>query len=276
MEAENEVATANVDGSSEGLNEHTEEWMCRRCHHKSSTKGNLMKHLNRQTPCTDEFEKIPIKEYLDELTTRKHTGKYYVCTYCASKYTTRQARHKHKKTCKARLQHCEGSTTQNIINEVTVTMSEPVEDLPVATHTEEEVTLASQYHQAELAISRETRNEQFYQRLLERHFNASHRVLESGITDITTDDCHIELKNWRSWQQAMGQLLVYNNDLKRRRLMACFFGDISAQIKSTAASHLSKQGIQCWEFINDQGRICLRDVGTSAVMKLHYLNLTTP
>jgi hypothetical protein len=259
-----ETSTEKHEATNEVVDEN--KWMCRRCHHKSSTKGNLVKHLSRQTPCVDDYDKITIKDYIDELTRRAHTGNLYVCPYCPSKYTTRQARHKHKKTCRARPKE---EATERVV-QLASTIDIEVNADPEVIYSAE--TGLSNYEQAELDISRETRDKHFYKCVLERHFNASHRVLVCGITDITTSDCHIKIKKWSAWQEAIGQLQSYNNDLKRDKLMACFFGDISSNIKNIAAINMNKLGIQCLEFFNDIGRFCLRDVITNQVIKLDYLN----
>jgi hypothetical protein len=77
------------------------EWMCRRCHHLPSTKGNLLSHLRRKQPCETKHDKISIEDYIKELTTKIYEGKVYICSYCDAKFTTRQAKYKHKFTCKA-------------------------------------------------------------------------------------------------------------------------------------------------------------------------------
>jgi hypothetical protein len=76
------------------------EWICRRCHHLPSTKGNLLSHLRRKQPCDTTYDKISIEDYIKELTTKIYTGKVYTCPKCEAKFTTRQAKYKHKFSCK--------------------------------------------------------------------------------------------------------------------------------------------------------------------------------
>jgi hypothetical protein len=93
----------NIVQDDNAQNNHQEkDWTCRRCHHPSSTKGNLLKHLGRKQPCIATFDRITITAYIAELTEKPARDKMYQCTNCDKQYTTRQARHKHKQTCKAK------------------------------------------------------------------------------------------------------------------------------------------------------------------------------
>ena len=67
--------------------------------------------------------------------------------------------------------------------------------------------------------------EQHYQKLLERRYNAGHHRLQSGITDITTDKFHGEIKRWQNWKHGVGQLLCYDAECPRDELHLYFFGD---------------------------------------------------
>lgn len=68
-------------------------------------------------------------------------------------------------------------------------------------------------------------NEAFYQDILETYLQSSHCTLDCGITDITTANCHAEIKNWKNWKTAVGQLIIYNASMKRERLELYLFGD---------------------------------------------------
>lgn len=90
-----------MDASSDITQDNQEtEWMCKRCHHLPSTKGNLLSHLRRKQPCEAKYDKIFIEDYIKELTTKVYDGKVYTCPHCDAKFTTRQAKYKHKFTCK--------------------------------------------------------------------------------------------------------------------------------------------------------------------------------
>lgn len=86
------------------------DWTCKRCHHQSATKGNLVSHLNRKTPCDAKFTLISIDAYIKELTTKVFTGKVYECSHCKAQFSTRQAKFKHKSYCKV-IKNGEASTS---------------------------------------------------------------------------------------------------------------------------------------------------------------------
>lgn len=86
------------------------DWTCKRCHHQSATKGNLVSHLSRKTPCDVEFTDISIDAYLKELTTKVFPGKVYECKHCKAQFSTRQAKFKHKSYCKVLKKQAKAST----------------------------------------------------------------------------------------------------------------------------------------------------------------------
>jgi len=69
------------------------------------------------------------------------------------------------------------------------------------------------------------KKESYYQALLSAKLNAGHMRIEGvGITDITTDDAHIEIKHWGRFQEVPGQLAKYQQALPRSRSCVYFFG----------------------------------------------------
>jgi hypothetical protein len=73
-------------------------------------------------------------------------------------------------------------------------------------------------------------DEQFFQRQLEFHLNGTHKNIPLvGITDISTDAFHVEVKNWTRWKEVIGQLLCYNQFQPRPELRAYFFGKLPSK-----------------------------------------------
>jgi len=94
---------------------------------------------------------------------------------------------------------------------------------------------------------RKKKPKSFFQQILERHYNASHKCIPNyGITDITTADMHIEIKNWNYWYQAVGQILYYNMVDPKEKLSVYLFGkQPSCEDKVNAITKtLYKYGIQ--------------------------------
>lgn len=70
----------------------------------------------------------------------------------------------------------------------------------------------------------ERRKEQYYQRYLEKLFSAKHKKNKHGITDITTDTQIIEIKHWKAYKSALGQLISYKQSDSEKLLEVYFFG----------------------------------------------------
>lgn len=59
--------------------------------------------------------------------------------------------------------------------------------------------------------------------IVEKYLGNTHKNLQSGITNITTDTIHAEIKRWNRYKEAIGQLLVYNKKLPREQLQVYLF-----------------------------------------------------
>jgi len=77
---------------------------------------------------------------------------------------------------------------------------------------------------------KEEKQESFFQKYLEKKFNASHTKNKFGTTDIETDDAIIEIKNWKNYKSAMGQVVCYNYGINKRKVVY-FFGKKPKNIK---------------------------------------------
>lgn len=93
------------------------------------------------------------------------------------------------------------------------------------------------------------RNEMYYQRFLEKYMSAKHKKTMYGITDITTVDHHIEIKHWRHYKTALGQLLSYNHN-DNKNLATYFFGSFPDEQKSSVIELFRSKNISIYEFID--------------------------
>ena len=69
------------------------------------------------------------------------------------------------------------------------------------------------------------KNEAYYQQILVNMGYGDHEIYSLGISDITGPDTHIEIKNWKDWIKASGQLDVYNFCLPKQFNAVYFFGE---------------------------------------------------
>ena len=61
---------------------------------------------------------------------------------------------------------------------------------------------------------------------LERELGYGHMKCNSGIIDIFTPTTIIEIKKWKSWKEALGQLYCYSYDFPDRDKRVHFFGKL--------------------------------------------------
>jgi len=92
------------------------------------------------------------------------------------------------------------------------------------------------------------KKEIYYQKYLEKHFGASHKVVKYGTTDITTETHHIEIKNWKQYKHCAGQLSCYNHN-DNKKLIAAFYGEYKDKDKVIDLFH--DKGIEVWDLIKN-------------------------
>ncbi len=93
-------------------------------------------------------------------------------------------------------------------------------------------------------------SESFYQCILEAYLGGTHKqLLNVGITDVTTDTIHAEIKTWSLWKAAIGQLKAYNVADPKTEMQIYLFGDCRTDVKEEATNIITKNGIKCFEFL---------------------------
>jgi hypothetical protein len=95
------------------------------------------------------------------------------------------------------------------------------------------------------------KNEEFYQRIVEAYLGGTHMKVECGVTDVTTNDIHAEIKDWKEWKYALGQLIVYNVCEPRDRLQMYLFGNYLTTYKIKAINVLKTINVEVFEFYED-------------------------
>lgn len=100
-----------------------------------------------------------------------------------------------------------------------------------------------------LEVLEKKRNEIYYQKFLEKYLGATHKRTKYGITDISTDDYHIEIKPWNDYKKALGQLLSYNYD-KIKKLAVYFFGNVKDEQKTNIIELFQMNNVEIYEFMD--------------------------
>jgi hypothetical protein len=110
---------------------------------------------------------------------------------------------------------------------------------------------------------RDNKNEIYYQRYLEKHLGGYHKVTKYGITDISTETHHIEIKRWKNFKSALGQLVCYNHG-DNKQLVVAFFGEYKDKPKIIELFH--SKNIEVWGLIKTGDGIEIEKYKTSKNM----------
>lgn len=105
--------------------------------------------------------------------------------------------------------------------------------------------------------------ESYYQKILENHLSGQHLTVGTGITDVSTDGIHAEIKIWRDYRQGIAQLLLYNAASKRDRLQLYLFGNCTkTKHKQIVIDYVPTLNIEVYEFVHDGKDVQIVDLRT--------------
>lgn len=110
-----------------------------------------------------------------------------------------------------------------------------------------------------LCVLTDKKYEIYYQRFLEKKLNATHKKTKYGITDLTTENQHIEIKHWKNYKNALGQLLSYNFD-ENKELYVYFFGQISECKKNSIVELYKSKNMNIKELIDTPDGIEIKNI----------------
>lgn len=222
-------------------------FQCKRCLYQTPHKHVLKSHLAKRKKACEVFEAgedIPIQELLHEIESVGRQSKLpykYQCEWCGTKFTQSSNKSIHKKTCSARPVLEERAQTQpsnnTHVDNITITLA---------------LQRENQRLRNELLKYKTKRNEDFYQVIVENWLGGSHETLSVGVTDVTTDTVHAEIKSWKEWKYALGQLTAYQDDCPKEQLHVYLFGPYDEVWKQKAIKTFNNKGIQCFEFREEQ------------------------
>lgn len=171
---------------------------CKRCGEELSTKQALVRHLQKTNSCPllPNVLDISRETYILQLTTKNYNDITYSCRHCNVKFNTQSSMYRHMNVCKKRPVSKSGipATTlsvnqsfphlKNEVDQLRQTV-ETVQTLQSALTTElQQKSNTIDNLKLEIAFLKNKKNEQFYQEIMEKHFNAAHKTLNIGITDI--------------------------------------------------------------------------------------------
>lgn len=227
--------------------------MCARCHYETSYLGNLRKHYMRVVTCDGLFSNQPTEELLKALS--NDDDKRFRCEFCEKKFTSSQSKYNHKQICKVRKKNQDNNTRE--LNEI----KDEVKAL--------KQMLSQHYKLPEKNSQRKP--EKYYQAILESYLGGTHKKLSCGITDITTNTCHAEVKEWNGWKEAIGQLICYNKAEPKQTLALYMFGKYTESCKRQAVNTALECNMNIHEFVEVEDRIVIKDLSNGEIVYSHIV-----
>jgi hypothetical protein len=112
--------------------------------------------------------------------------------------------------------------------------------------------------------------ESYYQHFLSKHLGGSHLQVETGITDVTTDTIHAEIKKWSDWKNGIKQIMLYNAAEPREVMRLYFFEDYPIEQKNVAIKYILKFNIEIYEFIHQDNN---KKVIINPITKLYDIEI---
>lgn len=230
---------------------------CCRCGYDTNSKSNLLAHLRKKHPCKPLVKDVDNEIQINELLPPKeYNEKTYDCNICSAKFNTRQNRWRHMNSCKEKREKMEemlskinivkGGKQEKIIKE----QAEMIKKLTLKVESQ-----------------KTHKNELFYQLALEKHFGYSHKKVGCGITDITTDTFHAEIKIWEKYMYGVGQLLCYNT-FEEKDLRIYLFGRRTST--ATAMKTFDKYNIKAFQLTYNEKdkQVVISDVKTKKMVEV--------
>ena len=220
---------------------------CERCGNEFSRKAHLLSHLTRKIPCEPTKSNVDTKKLLDDLLKQRERPEdvyKYKCEHCNKGFKSSQGKYLHKQSCKEK-------DKANVKPEVATDNKNSVDV--------QKLLLDLQYY-------KNKRNEQFYQLMLQQHLKVTHKTLSFGVTDITTDDCHAEIKEWSCWKEAVGQLTCYNIVDPKPNLAIYLFGKYGGHCKKVAKDIMTQANFHVYEFKERDDMFIIEDLTTNNIV----------
>ena len=198
---------------------------CDRCEFVFSNKYNLIRHLESSNVCTaktPEQDIVPA-ELINKYKARKYTQDSVYCEVCQKQF----------KTLKTLKQHVQQQHSRNRNNQKAIeTMQKQIQKLeqkleqtqnPSQTNLFNLTEKIKEQEQQIMALKNK-RTEAYYQTIMEKILAGSHKTLKIGITDVTNQNLHAEIKTWESYKEGTSQLLYYNAEDPKQELHLYLFG----------------------------------------------------
>lgn len=257
MEAMEETVVETVETIVEETEEH--EYVCDRCDYRTTDRSNFQRHLSKKIPCPPIKSNILLEEIRSALNEVRDKDKYICCDFCDKVYSSRQGLYHHMKKYHPSENETVGQGILQPYIEKIKTLEEDLKDtireykltlysLQEALSELKEANSLITKQKQELYVLKSRRNEDFYQVIVEQYLQGKHKRVGHGVTDVSNETTHAEIKKYDDYKSAMGQLLAYNSTDPKDNLHMYLFGNYTSKVLANAYELLNKYNIQLFVF----------------------------
>ena len=126
----------------------------------------------------------------------------------------------------------------------------------------------------ENAVLKNKKDEKFYQLIVEKYLGATHDRNAAGVTDVTTDTIHAEIKRFKIFKEGIVQLMAYNVKDPKDELHsthAYMFDDTGKKHMDMAADVMKQLKIKVFTFYVSNEKVDIIDYETKSVMFTHVI-----
>jgi adenylate cyclase class IV len=198
---------------------------CPRCRYTTTVSIDMKRHLNRKNSCKCTYSDMSSHQIM-KLLFPKHDDivarRVHACGLCKKQFTHPNARNRHEIKCTGQIP-CSKQRGEFIhdvdLHQQIITLQEQIQ------------MMQCENEKLRLHIQNLTgvRKEQFYQALVEEYLQGTHKRLMYkgkcvGVSDVTTQNVHAEIKHFDNYKEALGQLLWYNCNDQGKELHLYLFG----------------------------------------------------
>lgn len=268
---------------------------CKRCGYETNLKTNLIIHLQSKKECKTTLSNISREILIQEINDLKNKDKpnNFECKICFQGFTCRSTKWRHEVKCINITKLTEKNAKIKILFDKLLTEYKSIlfenmkKNFNFDDNEEDRIKECMEYLNNSLLnynnkvcnkvikiqTNKEYNKEEFFQILLEIFYKSTHKNLEIGVTDITTDNMHGEIKRWNCWKESIGQLLAYNKDCPKDNLNVYLFGDYKLEYKVRAANVLKECNINIFdcEYNKDKSEIIIRNFFDENVILKYYI-----
>lgn len=109
-------------------------------------------------------------------------------------------------------------------------------------------------------------SKRLYQKILKSHLGGKSVKLQFGVTDVTTDSMHVEIKPFKKWTYGVGNLLINDKTSPRSELRLYLYDNNTTDIEFVdMISSINSANIKVYLLEYKNGNVYILDTTTNQI-----------